>query len=126
MPRDLWLLVLRLGVGGTMLTHGWPKFQKLLEGGDITFADPLGIGEMTSLVLTVFAEFFCSLLIALGLWVRWMTIPLIITMITAVFVVHLDDPFARQELGILYLLIYGSLLFFGGGRLSLDRLWTKK
>jgi putative oxidoreductase len=116
------LLIIRLGVCGLMLTHGYPKLMKLLEGGEIQFGDPPGLGPAVSLALTVFAEFVCSILIGLGLATRLASIPLIITMCVAVFIVHGSDPIGKQELGSLYLMIYLVLLTAGPGRISLDSL----
>lgn len=118
---DLGLLFLRLASGGIMAySHGWGKLQKML-GGDMSFADPIGMGEEASLVLTVFAEFVCGILVALGLFTRAALIPLIITMVVAVFVIHADDPFSKQEFGLLYLVPYLTLFFTGPGKLSLDK-----
>ncbi|MFN6946583.1 MAG: DoxX family protein [Cytophagaceae bacterium] len=119
-----WLLLLRICVSAFMLTHGLPKFLKVL-GGNFQFADPLGIGTEASLILAVFAEFFCSLFIILGLGTRLFSIPLIITMLVAAFIAHSDDPFARKEMALLYLLIYITLLVFGSGKYSLDALINK-
>jgi putative oxidoreductase len=118
---NVWLVFLRLGVSGFMLTHGIPKLQKLMRG-DMEFPDPIGLGPAFSLILTTFAEAFCSVLILLGLATRLATIPLIITMLVAVFVIHADDPFVRQEMGLLYLLIYLTLLVIGPGKYSVDRM----
>lgn len=118
---DLGLLFLRLASGGMMAySHGWGKLQKML-GGDMSFADPIGMGEEASLVLTLFAEFVCGILVALGLFTRAALIPLIITMVVAVFVIHADDPFSKQEFGLLYLVPYLTLFFAGPGKLSLDK-----
>ncbi|WMJ74720.1 DoxX family protein [Cytophagaceae bacterium ABcell3] len=121
----LWLLFFRVTASAFMLTHGAPKFIKVLEG-DFTFADPLGVGPAVSLILTVFAEFFCSIFILLGLGTRLAVIPLIITMLVAAFVVHAADPFAKQELPLLYVLIYATLLITGSGKLSIDYFIEKK
>lgn len=118
---SLWLLVFRVGVSVMMLTHGLPKVSRLLPGQEISFADPLGIGVLPSLILTVFAEVICSLLIILGLGTRLAAIPLAITMAVAAFMVHAADPFARKELAIMYLLAYITLLIMGSGKFSVDR-----
>lgn len=118
---DLGLLFLRLASGGMMAySHGWGKLQKML-GGDMNFADPIGMGEEASLVLTVFAEFVCGILVALGLFTRAALIPLIITMVVAVFIIHAEDPFSKQEFGLLYLVPYLTLFLAGPGKLSLDK-----
>ena len=101
-------------------SHGWGKLQKMF-GGDFGFADPIGVGEEASLVLTVFAEFVCGSLVALGLFTRAALIPLIITMLVAVFIIHADDPFSKQELGLLYLIPYVTLFLTGPGKISLDK-----
>lgn len=94
--------------------------MKLLNG-DMQFGDPLGVGAEVSLVLAVFAEAICSILIILGLGTRLATVPLIITMATAAFIVHASDPFGRQELPILYILAFVTLLITGPGKYSIDQ-----
>lgn len=117
---NAWLLLLRLCIAGFMLTHGIPKLEKLLKGGDIQFADPLGIGATASLALVVFAEVICSALLALGLATRLASLVLIINMSVAAFITHGADPFSKMEKALLYLLVYFTLLVFGAGRYSLD------
>ncbi len=118
---DLALFLLRVASGGIMaFSHGLPKAQKALAG-DLGFADPIGIGEGPSLILTVFAELVCGVLLALGLFTRAALIPLIVTMAVAVFIIHGDDPFADKEFAILYLVPYVALFYFGPGKFSADR-----
>ncbi|MEP2131400.1 MAG: DoxX family protein, partial [Algoriphagus sp.] len=64
--EDIGLLVLRLGAGGMMLTHGYPKLLRLFGDEPIKFMDFLGVGPVVSLSLAVFAEFICAILIILG------------------------------------------------------------
>ena len=117
---DVVLLILRVGVGAMMLVHGLPKLQMLLAGGEIQFPGVMGLSPALSLGLAVFAEFLCSILLIVGLGTRLATIPLIITMMVAVFLIHGNDPFANQELGLHYLLSYVALLILGGGKFSVD------
>lgn len=123
---NILVLVLRICVAAFMITHGWPKFLKLLEGGEIQFGDPIGLGPAFSLVLVVFAEFFCSMLIGIGLGTRLASIPLMITMFVAAFVSHGADPFSRKEVALLYLLFYLALLVLGSRKYSVDYLITRK
>ena len=104
-----------------MLTHGYPKLQSLL-GDNPQFADPFGIGQVPSLALTVFAEFVCSILIIIGLATRFATIPLIITMLVAIFQAHGADPFGKKELAVLYLIMFIGFFVLGPGRYSIDYL----
>lgn len=119
------LLIMRLGIGALMLTHGWPKLMRLIEGGEISFPDPLGIGTVTSLIFATLAEFLGSIFIMLGIATRMASVALIFTMFVAVFIVHADDPFARKELGLIFMLVYIVLLIMGSGRYSVDRLIKK-
>ncbi|HPE77948.1 MAG TPA: DoxX family protein [Draconibacterium sp.] len=123
---DLILLLVRITVAAFMLTHGYPKLMKLLAGGEIMFADPFGLGMTFSLVLAVFAEFFCSILVGFGLGTRLATIPLIVTMSVAAFIAHGPDPFGKKELALMYLIIYIFLLFTGSGKFSIDYFISRK
>ena len=114
------LLILRVAIAAFMLTHGYQKLQGLLAGGEIQFADPIGIGQPASMYLAVFAEFFCSILLLLGLATRLAVIPLIITMLVAVLIVHAPDEFAKKELALHYLVVYLFLLISGPGKYSID------
>ncbi|MHA6280478.1 DoxX family protein [Salinimicrobium sp. CAU 1759] len=123
---DLGLALLRIGAGGLMLTHGSPKLLKLFSNDEIAFADPFGFGMGITLTFAVFAEFICSILVILGLGTRLAVIPLIITMITAAFIIHASDPFQRKEMSLIYLLIFVVLLITGAGKHSLDYHWLKR
>ncbi|HTO16799.1 MAG TPA: DoxX family protein [Edaphocola sp.] len=116
------LLILRVVIGIFMLTHGVGKFQKLFGSDPIQFGDPLGVGITTSLILAVFAEVFCSILIIIGLGTRFAAIPLFVTMIVASFIVHINDDFSKQEFALLYALIFMTIATIGSGKFSLDYL----
>lgn len=122
---DIALLVLRIIGGGFMLAHGIPKLMKLFAGGEIKFANPFGIGAGPSLALTVFAEVLCAGLILFGLKTRLATIPLIITMLVAAFMIHGADPFGKKELALMYLGVYTALLMLGSGKYSVDGAMAK-
>lgn len=116
----LGLLLLRLGFSGLMLTHGIPKLIKLLQG-DLTFGDPIGIGEPATLILAVIAEVLCPVLIIIGFKTRWATIPVVITMAAAAFVVHAADPFGTKEMAILYLIGFLAIVLLGAGKYAVER-----
>lgn len=123
---DLSLLILRIAGGALMLTHGIGKIAPLFGSDPIQFPDPIGLGATTSLALTVFAEVVCAALLILGLATRFAAIPLLITMLVAVFVVHIADPFANQELPLLYASIYLVILIAGAGKFSIDNMVFNK
>jgi putative oxidoreductase len=118
------MLVLRLGVGVLMLMHG---YDKLIHFGakQHSFMNFLGIGSTMSLALVVFAEFFCSLFLILGLFTRLATIPLIIATCVMVFKAHKGEVFGDGEHATLYLVGYLVLLLVGPGRASVDSMVGK-
>lgn len=120
---DAALLVLRLWLGAAMIyLHGWKKLTGLLAGTS-KFPDILGIGATPALVLAVFAEVACSVLIVLGLWTRLAALLLAITMGVAFFLAH-EAKLSGQgngELAFIYLAGYIVLLLAGAGRFSVDQ-----
>ncbi len=139
MAASIGLLILRLGIGGYLVTHGWGKLHMLLAGGAARFGDPIGLGSTLSLALVTVSEFLCALLIIPGLATRFAAIPVVVSMSVAAFVVHAGDPWTMdtaakaffggasktwfsKEPALLYLIPFLSLAFTGGGRLSLDAL----
>lgn len=127
-PRhvDWGVLIFRIGISVLMLTHGIPKLIRFFGPEEIQFADPIGVGEVLSFSLAVFAEFLCAVLVLLGLGTRLAVIPLIITMAVAALVVHVPDGLSRQELPLLYMLSFIFLFFTGSGKYSLDRYFLQK
>lgn len=119
------VLLLRVGIAILMLLHGVPKLVSLFSG-NVQFPVIFGLSAEISLTLTVFAEVICSIFILVGLGTRLAAIPLISTMLVAVFNIHAADPFAKQELAILYLLPYLVLLITGSGKYSIDYLVQRK
>lgn len=137
------LLILRIGVGGFMLTHGWGKLQMLIAGEFDKFADPIGLGKGLSLALMTFAEFFCALAVMFGLATRFAAVPVVIGMAVAAFVVHRNDPWtmgegaklfmkgaskswAAKEPAFLFLTSFLALIFTGAGRFSIDELIRRR
>ena len=122
---DIAILILRVSLATLMLVHGIPKLMSLISGEPVQFPALIGTPEI-SLALAVFAEVACSILILFGLSTRLATIPLIVTMLIAVFMIHAADPFAKQEMGIHYLVGYIILLITGSGKISLDHVLVTK
>lgn len=126
MKESIGILISRIGFGGMLLTHGWPKLARLISTGKFQFADPIGMGPEISLILTIFAEFVCSILIILGLKTRLASIPPAIVMLVAAFIVHAEDPFGKKEFPLLYFFGFLLLMFVGSGEYSLDRYLGKR
>lgn len=127
--RDIGMLFLRASFGLQMaFLHGFGKLESFADKAD-TFADPLGIGNRTSMAATVAAEFFCALLFAVGLGTRVAAFGLAFTMGIAAFVVHGGSPWAKKELALVYMTVALFVLAVGAGRLSIDhvvRTWYER
>ena len=125
-PQTDWgLLILRIGISFFMARHGYDKLQNLLAGSS-DFPDPLHIGGQLSLALTVLAEFFCSILLVLGLFTRFALIPLIICMVVIVFVVSAKESLDDKEHALLFLVAYIALFCTGAGKFSVDGLMVRR
>lgn len=128
LDNTLWnvgLLVLRVSTGLLLaLGHGWDKLTNFSEM-STQFIDPFGFGMAASLVLTVFAEFFCSIAVALGVLARLATLPLIIMFLTIVLIIHADDPWEKKEFALLYLIPFVTILLTGPGKYSFDNIIFK-
>jgi len=73
--------------------------------------------------LVIFAEFFCGILIALGLFTRFAIVPAFTTMV----VLYIIAPFDAKVHAFIFLIMCLPLFVAGGGKFSLDYiLFTKK
>lgn len=123
---DIALLLARFGIALMMLTHGLPKMASLFSGNPVQFPPVMGMSPELSLGLTVFAEVFCSILLLVGFTTRLAAIPLMITMLIAVLVIHGADAFAKKEMAVHYLVAYIVLFIAGSGKYSIDYLLQRR
>ncbi|ANE49200.1 DoxX family protein [Flavisolibacter tropicus] len=123
---DVALLLARVAIAIMMLTHGLPKMVHLFSGDPIQFPAVMGMSPEVSLGLTVFAEVICSILLLVGFTTRLAAIPLMITMLVAVLVIHSADAFAQKEMALHYLVAYIVLFIAGSGKYSIDYLLQRK
>jgi putative oxidoreductase len=143
MTNSIGLLILRLGVGGFMATHGWGKLQMIFDGEWDQIGDPVGLGPHLSLIMVVMAEFFAAILVVIGLGTRVAAALPVFAMFVAAFVIHIDDPltmtegamkffsgesksWASKEPALLFMIPFLALIFTGAGKYSIDgMIWPK-
>jgi putative oxidoreductase len=118
------LFMIRVGFGILIINHGYQKLSHF-ETMQHQFINFLGLGATVSLVLTIFAEFFCGILLVLGLFTRFACIPLIVTMCVALVKALNMDMFGKGEAATLFLLGFIAILLAGPGRASLDSVIIK-
>lgn len=123
---DLFLLIFRSALGIAMIAgHGWGKLMRFFSDEPLKFSDPIGIGSVPSLVLVTGAEFFCSILLILGLFSRFALVPLMFAMAVAMST-KFGSPFQDLEKAYLYFMAFLFLFVSGPGKFSLDdALFTK-
>ena len=122
---NLGMFLLRVGFGGFLFfNHGLPKLMNFAEKQN-SFSDPLHVGNTISLVLTIFAEAFCSLLLVAGLLTRFSAFVLVILFLVIIFITQKGRPIKDSELPALFLLAALTILFCGPGKWSLDKLIGK-
>src|SRR5258708_2766262 len=96
-------LALRLGFGLLIcINHG---FQKLVHfsNQETIFYDSFHLGHRTSLILVIFSEVFCAILLVLGLFTRVAALVMVVSMSVAVFLFHKGQTLAQHEPAMLYL-----------------------
>ena len=121
---NLALLILRVGSGILMMNHGYDKLVKFQDMAP-NFMNFLGMSGTVSLALVVFAEFFCSIFLILGLFTRLAAIPLIIDVAVAVAKGHNMDIFGDGEHAAIFFLVFVTILLVGPGRISVDGMINK-
>lgn len=118
-------LVIRLAAGLLIcVDHGLGKIKNFSVE-QHAFADPLHIGHRFSLLLVIFAEVFCALLLALGLFSRLAALVLVINMSVAAFIVLKGQHLTTVEPALLYLSGFIAILFVGPGKISVDGMMGK-
>ena len=118
------MLTLRIGFAGLMLPHGYDKLVHFASYSE-NFMSFLGIGRSLSLALDIFAEFFCSIFVLIGLFTRLATIPLITAMVVAATIAHKGEIFGKGEHSALFAVGFLVLLLVGPGKISVDGIMGK-
>ncbi len=123
--QDVAALILRVMVGVVFIYHGYPK----LFGGIEDFAGNLEKmnvpAPMVSAYLAAITEFVGGVFILAGALTRLWCIPMIITMVVAIVMVH-SKAFGMQHGGMEYTLVLiamlSSILLTGPGMISVSGL----
>lgn len=136
-------LSLRLMVGSGFMLHGWAKLSRG-PGGFANLLRQIGVPfpELTAWVST-FVELLGGLAILTGAFVAIVSIPLIGTMLVAMFKVHLKNGFSAintigltpdgpkfsppgYEVNLLYIAALLALILGGAGAFSVDQALARR
>lgn len=124
-PLFLIRIILAYGFWGT----GTKKYEHFSD--IIGWFASLGIPLPTlNAYLATATELIGVVLLALGLFTRIISIPLIIVMLVAIFTVHFSHGFDAGnngfEIPLYYILMLLTLVSYGSGKYSLDYIFYKK
>ena len=124
------ILLIRITIGVLMAFYG---YQKLIHFEEMATSDfwakevsLLGMTGKTPLALTIFAEFFCSLFLIIGLFTRLSLILLLICMgyiiacVAKFNIIYSGDNGIEMNTAFVYFIIYLALFLTGPGNYSLD------
>ena len=127
---SLGILLIRIIIGIVMAFYGYEKllnFETMAASDfwakEVSF---LGMTGKFPLALTIFAEFFCSLLLILGLFTRLALVPLLICMgyiiisVAKFSVIYSGDNGMEVNTAFMYFIIYVAIYLIGPGNYSLD------
>ena len=130
------ILLIRIIIGVLMAFYGYEKLIHFEEMAASDFwaknVSFLGMTGKIPLGLTVFAEFFCSILLIFGLFTRLALIPLAICMgyivvnISQMTIVSSGENGSEINTAFVYLIIYIGLFFTGAGNYSIDKLIARR
>ena len=122
--KNLAILVLRIGIGFMFILHGWPKFiggpEKWIKLGEYGMS-ALGLHFLPMFwgFMAAFTEFFGGIHLILGLFTRFYSLLLFITMFIATLT-HIPKGIMDSAHSIELAIVFLSLLLMGGGKYSLD------
>ena len=117
---DIGTFLLRATLGLLLFfNHGFAKLTHFSELSH-SFIDPFHIGHRWSLILSLFAEVFASMVLVLGVFSRIAALILVINMSVAVFLANKGLPLRQSEEAILFLAGFLMILLAGPGKYSAD------
>lgn len=126
------MLILRLALGAVFIAHGGQKVMGWFGGPGLEVTvqgmSQMGIPAILAYA-AAFTEFFGGIALVLGLLTRPAALGILVTMLVAIFKVHLGGGFFAPK-GFEYPLTLAAisltLLLTGPGRISLDQLLFRK
>ncbi|PTT69472.1 LysR family transcriptional regulator [Pseudomonas sp. HMWF007] len=118
--QDVGLLFLRVSGGLFLLwVHGLPKLLDFTAQLQL-IEDPFPLGARLTLMLAIFAEVLCPLLIVAGVLARLACLPILFVLLVALLLVHPQWSVAEGQFGWLLLILFATVFIAGPGRLALN------
>ncbi len=127
--QSIFLLLARLAVAYGFYEPAMMKWGNI--GNVAQWFGSMGIPfPLLNAYMAATTEILGVVLLTIGLFTRFISLPLIVVMLVAIFTVHLGNGFSAGDNGfeipLYYLLFLGIFLSHGAGKISLDNLIFKK
>ncbi len=127
--QSIFLLIARLTIAYGFFEPALNKWNNIAD--TASWFESLGIPfPLLNVYMSASVESLGVILLALGLFTRLISLPLIGTMIVAIVTVHFANGFGVADNGfeipLYYLLFLGLFASFGAGKLSLDNFFKNK
>ncbi|MFB6454676.1 DoxX family protein [Chitinophaga sp. Hz27] len=123
--KDIPLLLMRLVLAYGFLHPALTKWKDIHAIGD-WFSQLHIIFPYANAYIVATCESLGVVLLTLGLFVRYITVPLMVSMVVAVAAVHWQNGFEAGnngfEIPLYYFIMLFTLLSYGAGRISFDHL----
>ena len=114
--KSLGLLLIRIALGIVFIYHGWAKVSDI-DTFIARFAT-LDINAFFTYVVA-YVELIGGILMILGVRVREVALLFVVTMLVAIYKVHLGKEFGGMEYQVTLLLASLAVIFTGAGKYSL-------
>jgi putative oxidoreductase len=129
--QDWGMFAFRFVVGLIFFLHGWQKLFAMGLPGVTGMVQSIGFPLPSFFaILLIATEFLGGLFLLVGLFTRWVTLPLMFAMLVAIFTVHLSKGFFLSSGGLEYpLLLLGCLIgitFLPPSKISLDSFFSTR
>ena len=124
LKSDLGLLAIRLFIGFRIVYGVFDNiisWNKMIEFSDFLKANSFPVPTFCA-ILSVYAQFFCSILISIGYKTRFAAFILMFNFIVAIVMVHSNDSIEIMTPALAMLFINLGLMITGAGKWSFDKL----
>ncbi len=120
------LLFFRVAIALELLiAHGLKKI-----GIGVTMAEivpnPLGLPDFFNQAFAIVANVIMPLFIAVGLFTKVATLPILAITLSGYFMVHFNDPIAVKDVPFIYSICFLFITIVGPGKYSLDYYFLNK
>jgi putative oxidoreductase len=117
---SLGLFFLRLLGGGLLIEGRSDSWSSMVRNSGGFLTDPFGVGGEFSWMLTMFCEFFCTILVMMGIFTRFTAVPPLVYMLVIALALPAGTTWSLRQDFLWFALPFFVLTFTGPGDYSVD------